>query len=586
MAELNVSKKTIKEILDRQGFQYVIPQYQRPYSWDEEKCQTLWSDIVDFFKGIKDDDYSSKSYYLGCIVSIEKPGRKIEIVDGQQRITSLLLLLRAIYAKIATMAPSASVNGQKQQLEKCIWDVDPVSQQVVNFANIRISTEAQLPGQEVPLSVILSTGIVPQEDKTRYSPNYKFFQEKYASFIQDEPQFWERLVYVILNHCVLIPIECGDIDEALKIFNTLNTRGQPLSDADIFKSYLFGYYKTLNTEQEFIEKWNCLNELTINARLKVDDVFRYYAYKLIGEKIAQVNAGQLPLTEDVESLGKEVDLRKFYTDPTYKRYELPGLMDDLLALAKFWESINDDADDYDRTYVDFESKRLLHCLNLYPNINWRRVVSVFFFAHEKDAAVIKEKMPDFLKRLLSYLCVRYVNKPGVDAIRQGIAKACLEMMASRSIAASCSEHVLPANFATKLKPGNFVAEKLTKTLVVLNAYLFDVDGQGLIPQSFNIEHILPRKWRSANYNEWSHETAEREGWLESLGNKIPFEMKLNIQAGNGYFGQKKNLYSKSNIAEVQDLAERPQDDWLKTDVMARLDEMTNRLVNFFMRNLT
>lgn len=63
-------------------------------------------------------------------------------------------------------------------------------------------------------------------------------------------------------------------------------------------------------------------------------------------------------------------------------------------------------------------------------------------------------------------------------------------------------------------------------------------------------------------------------------------MKLNIQAGNGFFAQKKKKYVLSGIKEVKDLASLDQDDWLRDDVAGRLDKMTARLCNFFMANLT
>lgn len=76
-----------------------------------------------------------------------------------------------------------------------------------------------------------------------------------------------------------------------------------------------------------------------------------------------------------------------------------------------------------------------------------------------------------------------------------------------------------------------------------------------------IEHILPKKWQTANYNGWSKEDAEK--YLEQIGNKIFLEKKINIQAGNGYFGKKKDKYRESCFLEARDLANCPKDDWTK-----------------------
>lgn len=586
MAELNVSKKTVKQILDRQGWKYVVPRYQRPYSWDDDPTLALWNDILDFFQEIKTDQYSDRHYYLGCIVTIENAAdRQIEIIDGQQRLTSLLLLLRAIYVRISGMTSTPAVDGQKRQIESCIWNLDPVTQQIADVNCVRLETLSTKPGGELPLSTILTTGNILTGDKSRYGRNYSLFMEKYQQFVQDEPQFWDRLVNVILNHCVVIPIECCNIDEALRIFNTLNNRGTPLSDADIFKSELYRIYSLSGNENAFMAQWNELDSIATDARMGISDLFRYYAYTMKSQEIASDHAANPSSTVDASSIGKEIDLRKFYLEGSVKKIGSPNLMSDVLDLGRFWQSINDDAENYDQKYLTPRAKRLLHCLTIYPNINWRRVVSVYFFALQKDANAIKAGFEGLLSRLLSYLCVRYINKPGVDAIRLGIAKACVEVMEQQTVSTVLSENIQPMAFTDKLKPEGFVAEKLTKTLIVLNAYLADPNGTSLIPANFNVEHILPRKWQAANYNGWSHTTAEKEGWLESLGNKIPFEKKLNIQAGNGFFAQKKTKYVLSGIKEVKDLANLNQDDWLKADVVRRLDEMTVRLCNFFMTNL-
>jgi len=77
----------------------------------------------------------------------------------------------------------------------------------------------------------------------------------------------------------------------------------------------------------------------------------------------------------------------------------------------------------------------------------------------------------------------------------------------------------------------------------------------LLPANLEIEHIFPRKWQSTNYFGWTQETAAAS--LERFGNKVAIEKKLNIQAGNGSFGKKKEKCQSSSIADVQVLARYP-----------------------------
>ncbi|MDW8348527.1 MAG: DUF1524 domain-containing protein, partial [Bacteroidia bacterium] len=96
-------------------------------------------------------------------------------------------------------------------------------------------------------------------------------------------------------------------------------------------------------------------------------------------------------------------------------------------------------------------------------------------------------------------------------------------------------------------------------------------------------HILPKKWQSNNYNGWDKKDAEQ--YLEKFGNKVVIEDKLNIQAGNNYFGKKKEKYRVSKIQRVLDLSKHPEDNWLKENIEAREKDFVDTLSNYFKENL-
>ena len=102
MAEttLSVNKESVLTFLRRGGeTRFVIPEYQRPYAWTEDEIRTLFDDLKDFTKK-RIEENEKETYFLGCIVSYKNQNNELEIIDGQQRITTLMLLLRAIYAKL------------------------------------------------------------------------------------------------------------------------------------------------------------------------------------------------------------------------------------------------------------------------------------------------------------------------------------------------------------------------------------------------------------------------------------------------------------------------------------------------------
>ena len=125
MSKLNVDQKTVKDLFQAKQSDFLIPDYQRPYAWGEAECQTLWDDIFSF--AIPDDgrvEFDSNSeYFLGPIVTFKNGEGKMEVIDGQQRLTTLMLLLRAFYAKFGHMQDKASIST-KQNIEKCLWKTD------------------------------------------------------------------------------------------------------------------------------------------------------------------------------------------------------------------------------------------------------------------------------------------------------------------------------------------------------------------------------------------------------------------------------------------------------------------------------
>ena len=222
------------------------------------------------------------------------------------------------------------------------------------------------------------------------------------------------------------------------------------------------------------------------------------------------------------------------------------------------------------------SKKLLQCLGHYPNEYWKYVTSVYFCRHKNDVD-FQECFPIFLRFLVSFLFTQYIQKPTVNAIKDACYQFCIDIERKKTIA---EPRQLAPQFSADLVQA--FESKLARALVLLHAYLNPQQAQ-LIPRTFEIEHILPRKWQTANYLGWTIEEAGES--LERFGNKVAFEKKLNIQAGNGYFGRKKVKYAASVIAEAKKLSSHPNDDWHKADINTREQEFLDSIMTFFSANL-
>jgi len=566
MAELNVTKKSISSLFsEMQDSKFIIPEYQRPYKWDLEKCEILWQDLTGFFEESKKKD---EEYYLGTIVTCrddESKKNEIEVIDGQQRITSLLLLLRAFYSKLEnSVIEDDNIRGLKNQIAPCIWDVDSISGRVKDTNLIHIESRVATESDNHVFHAILRTGQKIPDAKDLYSMNYSYFFSRCEEYAMNNPMRWQPFCVAILKNCIILPIDCEKLDTAMTIFSTLNDRGMPLSDSDIFKAKLYGTKTTALEKSEFTTAWKELTETVEKAGVSLDDLFRNYSHVIRGRKVDKT---------------KEIGLRKFYAgSDKYGKLKQVNLMKELKELADFWLAVKEGNNFYqERRFISKEAFKYLHCLAHYPNEYWKYVTSAFFFKY-KDSESFYDKFPIYLKTMISFLFSEFVKKPTVNAIKDSCYQFCIDIMEDRPLTITSS---ISSEFSTTL--AQTVNYKIARAMILLHAYL-NPNQNDQIDARFEIEHIFPKKWQTANYHGWNQE--EAKVYLERYGNKVAINKELNIQAGNGYFGQKKIKYTGSPIANVSDLAHYPNDDWTKVDIEAREKSFIETIVGFFQVNLS
>ncbi|WP_313360786.1 DUF262 domain-containing HNH endonuclease family protein [Empedobacter sp.] len=562
MAELHVSKKTIGKLFsEMQNKKFVIPDYQRPYKWNIEKCETLWNDIENF---AETDAKNGADYFLGTIVSYTNQERNQDIIDGQQRITSFMLLLRAFYRKLDDMHEDEDVIGLKNQLAPCIWDINPISQKVTDKSKIHIVSEVATEEDNETFHRLLESGIASEMASDNYSKNYLFFKNKCDEYATVNPMQWKQLCITILTKCIILPIECDTEETALTIFSTLNDRGLPLADSDIFKAQIYRNCDSEIKRKEFTDLWKELTQICKEGNFSIDDIFRYYTHILRGRN---------------KDKSKEVGLRKFYAENKYERLKQEELKIEIMQLAKFWRFVNkgiepDDEIDYK---ISIKAHKMLQCLNCYPNEYWRYVTSVFYITNQNESD-FESTFEKFLEKLVAYLFAKFIEHPSVNAIKDDIYLSCVKIVEENNLAYKSffNEDSIKANI------DRYASSRISRALLLLHVYL-NLNQTELINSVFDIEHIFPKKWQNTNYNGWDINDAT--AYLDRFGNKIILEKKLNIQAGNGYFGIKKQRYALSNIAEVKQLASYPNNDWIKDDIEKREEIFITDIVNFFKNHL-
>lgn len=552
---IEVNKKSVKEFLDAGKKQkFVIPEYQRPYAWREEEVQTLFEDLVEYTQ-----ERIDSPYFLGTIVSYTNGDKEQEIIDGQQRVTTLCLLLRALYTKIEKMDHTKERNNFISQIEPALWETDELSGEADKSKTLLESRVFESEYNDI-LNNILSTGIADEDAKDNYTRNYILLQNLIDQYAKDEPLTFYHLINNILNKAIVLPIKADSQDTALTIFSTLNDRGLPLSGADIFKAKIYNNIKDNEARNTFIQRWQEVSAGAEYAEESIQKLFYYYMFYL------RAKANDKKTTTP--------GLRKYYSNNNFIRLYDSDLMDDLSSILNFWSVVNNKEEIEGETWSsNFEILKVLDILTSYPNEFWKYPVITYYLCY-KDSDNFEDKFLFFLRKLFVNLCSRYIVTPTINAVKQNILNLNSEIINSDE-----------PKFEFKAVDYNIIKAKLknphrnvVRMLLKLLAYDNDLQYE-LLPEKWEIEHILPRKWQDSYFPNSSEE--EVNEIIEHLGNKIPFEKKLNIVASNGYFEKKKDLYKKSKIVMVQEFSQFHSKDWKLEQIRERDIRVSDRILEIF-----
>ncbi|MGH2305624.1 HNH endonuclease family protein [Campylobacter taeniopygiae] len=187
----------------------------------------------------------------------------------------------------------------------------------------------------------------------------------------------------------------------------------------------------------------------------------------------------------------------------------------------------------------------------------------------------------FLKKIIANFLVKLINKPTISEIKPIVFNAYVSLYSKGELDFQTDSKQILEN-EILFKEQFFKANKLIPSLLTLNLYLKYPNQKPIFKAE--IEHIFPKttNWRPS-YTGWNKE--EAEPFIESIGNKMWLEKRLNIKASNGYFDEKKEKYKNSGFLEAQDLAKYSKNDWLKEDIEQRNEEIYKRLKEFFENNV-
>lgn len=573
MSKLSIDQRNIKSLFQDRKSDFLIPDYQRPYAWNEEKCETLWEDLFSFAfpnNNIEEFDEDDE-YFLGPIVTYQNDNKKLEVIDGQQRLTTLMLLLRAFYDYFI-YAQDSITKKTREEIAKCLWKTDINDEPKLD--ELKIQSDVAGEDDKTEFLNILKTGIVEKNYVSNYAKNFRYFKEKIEEFSKMYAIYTATFVQIIMKNCILLPIEADDQNTALRIFSTLNDRGMPLSDADIFKAQFYKYYSEKGKKNEFITKWKELEELCNKifnplTGTPMDELFTRYMYYERAKR-------------GIKSSTTEA-LRKFYeSDNDYALLKNENTFQNLISLADFWKDVS--LQNTDRFSI--EVLKRLFVLNYAPNGMWNYFLSVYFMQYKDINGMLdNNKLLDFLNKTILFIWTYAITNPGVNALRTPIFNEMIKIVNNEEV--DFSENKFDENYVKSMLNTYIFYNRRPITKSMITWWAFENKNQKLISLDnvFEIEHIYARKRQDVDKGT----TIEN---LELLGNKSLLEKRINIRAAEYKFDDKKKYYigfttdkgirkDGTQIAELVELANENNLNFNEADLLER----NNRIIEKFIESL-
>lgn len=573
MSKLSIDQRNVMNLFQDKRSDFLIPDYQRPYAWDESKCNTLWEDLFTFaFPNENFDNFNDEEeYFLGPIVTyLNKENNKLEVIDGQQRLTTLMLLLRAFYDKFLYAQDSNTVETRKE-IAKCIWKTDLYGNPKMD--ELKIQSEVAGEEDKEEFLNILKTGIVPKNYKSKYAINFKFFKEKIDDFALRYSMFVSIFPQIIMRNCILLPIEADKQETALRIFSTLNDRGMPLSDADIFKAQLYKYYTDKGNKQDFIDKWKELEQQCSKlfkdlSGSPMDELFTKYMY------YERAKLGISGSTTEA--------LRKFYEKDNYSLLKNENTFKNLQLLADFWEDVLTQ----NKNVFSDDVLKDLFILNYAPNSMWTYFLSVYFMQNkDMKNELDNEKLHNFLGKVIGFVWAYAFTNPGVNALRTPIYAEMINIVNGKEV--TFNEFKFDEDQVRNIISNySFINQRpITKSMLTL--YAFSNPKQNLISlnEEFQIEHIY-----AVSRNIKEHGLNDDKS-IEKLGNKSLLEKDINIKASDYRFEDKKPYYygtiqrrskkeaKKTNIIDLLDIADN-NIDFTEKNIIDRNKEIEDKFISY------
>lgn len=553
-----------------QKMQFIIPQYQRPYSWQAEgksdrdnQINQMWEDLWSFFREMD----SNKEYFLGSMVIIEKGLRTLEVVDGQQRLTSLVLLftaMRCFLERCVAFEGDAALTPEVRRYSERA--MNKLGELIYNEKDIGLAPElkvkiARSAGYDFDTVLANATSCKDKASIAKVSKGDTRFDRIARRYFDNRDYFLARLTETFLDkegrfgdgelrrlnefftflttRVAIVLIKTADFDTAYSIFEILNNRGLPLTNTDLFRNFVINRFAE-DSKADGARAWYRLeNEYVLN-----DDFTARWVESKTGSKQRQSAFNGIQKIYEAEYTESAIDskIEVFYKD----------LERDLGHYSMIVEPDGRVADPRVRNSIKF--------IAALGNLRYSTTLLLSVFRYFRYTG--ETPTPSMLTLLTAYErhALSIWLQPGKRFSSSSIYHA-IRSLRDRNPAEANQAFSLDndeINDLSKRIDGP-VGNEVARILLAVFVWMQEEEADDVVTQRLDfakatLEHIIPVR-PAANTNWLTDFDAKfRERYTHRLGNMTLLTSKTNSGAKNSEFAKKKTLYTRTLLKLTHELA--------------------------------
>ncbi|AZP94705.1 DUF262 domain-containing protein [Helicobacter pylori] len=506
-------QSTINDFFALTGTIFSIPVYQRNYTWEEENCEKLLQDIVSISQNKKTHFMGSITYILH-LIDDEKSLRQLQefvIIDGQQRVTTIMLLLKAIETKI-----------QNEEIKKEIGNLLNLSGQRLRLKPIKSDKEA--------FDLVMQNRSHELQGVSHIRNNYKFFTKELEHYISKGYRIEEIYGAFLRLKIVAIGLELGE-DDPQVVFESINATGVQLKGLDLIRNYLMMGENSENQKHLYDTYWvpleNWLGEKDLNDFIKI--YLRIY----------------------FEDKVKEEEREVYYALKAHHRDNFPndiqGLMSDMREYGRIYQ-IFLDRDHYFLERGDSQQLANLRlCIKDLVKIKFG-VAKPFVLRCARDFEEGKldyENFYEILQILISYFVRRSVCGDSTGALNKILYS--LYKQLGENVSADALKCYLGKSVGQAAFPND---DKIKAAFAVRNAYLANQACKFILLEIEKLSNAEPPKEENLEVEHFYPKTPTQE-WRDMVGDYFTFEQDYLNNFGNlTLSGQNQKLGNKPYEAKI------------------------------------